>query len=114
MRLTKRYALMTLIACCTVFGQANSSANASNKTAVKPIEKPVDYSALTAFKGVLLDLKAVVEVGVNRDDYQHRLQAASAESLKAGDVIPDGDTPLSNRFDCLCSGIRMMRHAQVT
>jgi hypothetical protein len=41
-----------------------------------------DFSVLTAFRDALLDVKGAVEAGVNRQDYQRKLQTATAESLK--------------------------------
>jgi hypothetical protein len=95
MKLTKRCILMAMIGCCQTFAQANSPAIAKKK-----IEK-LDYSVLTTFKDALLDLKGAVETGVNREDYQHKLQTAAGERLKAKDRLPDGDSnPVRVRFFC--------------
>jgi hypothetical protein len=74
--------------------QPQKATAAKKATPAKKAEKrtePADFSVLTAFKDALLDLKGAVEVGVNRQDYQRKLQTATAESLKAKDRLPDSD-----------------------
>lgn len=69
-----------------IFAACTVRMEAQRKTVKKKTE-PVDFSVLTAFKGALLDLKGAVEVGVNREDYQRKLQTATGISLKTEDQV---------------------------
>jgi hypothetical protein len=82
-----------------VRGQEAPQKPVSKAATAKPKPAP-DFSVLTAFKEALLDLKGAVEVGVNREDYQHKLQAATGESLKAEARLPDGKSRVRS---CLLS-----------
>jgi hypothetical protein len=64
---------------------------ASKATIAKKTTPAPDFSALVAFRDSLLDLKGAVEAGVNREDYQRKLQTAVGESLKADARLPDGE-----------------------
>jgi len=75
-----------LFSCLTLF---SAQVFAQTHLPVTAKQKPVDYSALTALKDALLDLKGAVEVGVSRQDYQRKLQAATSEGLKADERVPD-------------------------
>ena len=91
------FAVSCIATVLIVFGQ-QSLAQQSQKgkqpqkaaTAKKKIG-PADLSVLTAFKDALLDLKGAVEVGVNRQDFQRKLQTATGEGLKAEDRLPDDE-----------------------
>jgi hypothetical protein len=69
----------------TVAAKKKSADTAKTQSAVP------DLSMLSPFRNALLDLKAAVEVGVSREDYQRKLQTAKAEGLKAEARLPDDD-----------------------
>jgi hypothetical protein len=69
-------------------------------TKVAAAKKP-GFFTLTAYKDALSDLQGAVVAGVNRQDYQHKLQIAAAESIKAEDRLSEWEakppvTPLTN------------------
>jgi hypothetical protein len=70
-------------------------------TAKAAARKKMDFSMLTSFKDSLFDLQGAVVAGVNRQDYQHQLQIAAAESVKAEDRLSEWEaippvTPVTN------------------
>jgi hypothetical protein len=70
-------------------------------TRKKAPEKRTDFSSLASLKDTLIDLKAAIEVGINREDYSHKLQSIAAESLKADERLKENKASTAQLRDRL-------------
>jgi hypothetical protein len=86
---------------------------AQQKTAKKRFVPIADFSVLMPFQDALLDLKGAIEAGVNRQDYQRKLQTATGESLKAKARLPDDEDKPGIARHCFNSYGHVLRQYEI-